>query len=273
VLGVTLDFGGLQQTGIHKESLATYVEIDFPEITSKKAMAIRKNKELGVVLGDSTEVHLVNGGTALHSPKYHLLSADLRLPPSDSIQNLLASSSDDRPAIISPSLPTLLLFECVLVYMSPAASSKLLKWFVDHFSTPQSTPGSILGCIVYEMFGLNDSFGQVMVNNLKSRHVSLPGAEHFTTIESLPHRFLSTGFTSAYALTLKDIRRSYTDSNELARIARLEMLDEIEELELVLQHYAISWGLLLSNPASAVDIWSQWALKSKMSDIQSDGDE
>lgn len=120
--------------------------------------------------------------------------------------------------------------------------------------------------------------------------MSLPGAEPYATVESLPHRFLSTGFTSAHALTLKDIRRLYTDPDELMRyvtylsacniglnleiyrIARLEMLDEIEELELVLQHYAISWGLLSSNPAVTGETWSQWGLKLRMSGMDSNPD-
>lgn len=62
--------------------------------------------------------------------------------------------------MLSPSLPTLLIFECVLAYMSPAASNAILKWYTESFSAP-------LGCVVYEMFALNDPFGRVMVNNLK----------------------------------------------------------------------------------------------------------
>lgn len=38
--------------------MRTYVEIDFPEITTKKAMAIRKSKDLMVGLGDPSGVLL-----------------------------------------------------------------------------------------------------------------------------------------------------------------------------------------------------------------------
>ena len=48
----------LRQTGTHRDKVATYVEIDFPEVTSKKAMSIRKSKELSNVLGNATDVHL-----------------------------------------------------------------------------------------------------------------------------------------------------------------------------------------------------------------------
>ena len=102
----------------------------------------------------------VNGGMGLKSQIYHLSSADLR---SEALNHLFANTPD---RLLSPSLPTLLLFECVLVYMSPAESSAVIQSFVDHFSQDQ---GGILGSIVYEMFGLGDAFGRVMLNNLKVR--------------------------------------------------------------------------------------------------------
>jgi len=102
-----------------------------------------------------------HGGTTLHSAKYHLLPADLHMPPSESIAPLLTSHSQGDP-ILSPDLPTLLLFECVLVYVAPEASQALIQWFTDYFAS-----STVLGAVVYEMFGLNDSFGTVMVENLK----------------------------------------------------------------------------------------------------------
>jgi [phosphatase 2A protein]-leucine-carboxy methyltransferase len=73
--------------------------------------------------------------------------------------------------------------------------------------------------------------------------VSLPGAESHPDLASLSRRFLNLGFTKAQALTLREIRRRYIEPQELQRLSRLELLDEVEELELVLDHYAISWGV------------------------------
>jgi len=233
-------------TGVHKDILSNYVEIDFPEVTGKKVMSIRKSKELSAVLGNPSDIHVSQGGTALHAPTYHLMPADLRLSPSATLDKLLAAEP-----ILSPSLPTLLLFECVLVYMSPAHSSALLQWFTSYFSNAGNQ--AALGGIVYEMFGLNDAFGRVMLSNLKTRNVSLPGAEPYLSVESLPRRFLDTGFASAQALTLRDIRRRCISDEELDRVSRLEMLDETEELDLVLAHYAVSWGTLASG--------GDWGLK------------
>ena len=136
-------------------------------------------------LGDSSKVSLgepscmsgsltmlsgvAQGGTTLHSQKYHLLPADLRLPPSETLEPMLSSPIDPaQGSILDPSLPTLLLFECVLAYMSPSASSQLLDWFIKFI---QSSSTGVLGCVVYEMFGLNDAFGRVMVDNLRVRTV------------------------------------------------------------------------------------------------------
>lgn len=216
-----------RQSGPRKASLKAYVELDFPEVTMKKAMAIRKSKDLSAVLGSPDDVRLgtcdrreselepdepsASGGMALHAPTYHLIPADLRKPPSEILPPLAG--------LLSPSHPTLLLFECVLVYMSSAASAAVIQWFVDYFSMPSSSDGGcgVLGGIVYEMFGLEDSFGRVMKANLQARNVSLPGAEPYQTAQSLPTRFLQHGFTMSNALTLRDIRRAYVDPAEQKR--------------------------------------------------------
>lgn len=92
--------------------------------------------------------------------------------------------------LLSPSLPTLLLFECVLVYMAPESSSALVDWFVNYFT---STPdGSIIGAIVYEMFGLQDAFGQVMLNNLQVLESLFPLVA-FTSIVSLVKKRVLAG--------------------------------------------------------------------------------
>ena len=55
-----------------------------------------------------------------------------------------------------------------------------------------------------------------------------------------------------------------SDLTLLCRISQLEMLDEIEELELVLAHYAITWGVkypadVTTDPEKS-RAWSTWGL-------------
>ena len=51
--------------------------------------------------------------------------------------------------------------------MQPNESSSLIGWFVESFRDCSGGSKAPLGAIVYEMFGLNDSFGRVMKANLK----------------------------------------------------------------------------------------------------------
>lgn len=95
------------------------------------------------------------GGTSLHSPIYNLLPIDLRHPPSNGLAPQVSS-------LLDPTLPTLVLCECVLAYLLPATSEELLTWFGEHCQ-------SVLGVAIYEMFGLDDPFGRVMKSNLKVR--------------------------------------------------------------------------------------------------------
>ena len=122
----------------------------------------------------------MGGGAGLHSPVYHLLSADLRMPPANSLAPIIQTGEADKQPLLDPSLPTLLLFECVLVYMTPTQSSALIQWFVDYFArTGNSTA---LGGIVYEMFGLSDPFGKVMLSNLRVRLPSMSRSEFLELI-------------------------------------------------------------------------------------------
>lgn len=51
-----------------------------------------------------------------------------------------------------------------------------------------------------------------------------------------------TEYDQAGGKTLWDIREHVIKPEELGRISRLEHLDEIEELRLVLSHYCVVWG-------------------------------
>ena len=150
------------------------------------------------------------GGTTLRSPVYNLIPVDLRTPPVVSLEPLL--SSGDEP-LLSPSIPTLLLFECVLAYMTPSASNALIQWFVDYFGSPAG--GGLLGAVVYEMFKLGDAFGRVMLTNLKVRSLSIsfPPLPHGSSFELMPgavprRNSPRRGGAPRYCLSLAQVSRS-----------------------------------------------------------------
>lgn len=61
---------------------------------------------------------------------------------------------------MNPSLPTLILTECVLVYLKPDESLKILHFLKDFFTGD-------LALLNYEMINPHDSFGKVMLENLE----------------------------------------------------------------------------------------------------------
>lgn len=101
---------------------------------------------------------LAQGGTALLAPLYSLLPGDLR-----DLSSLSSALLSTTSPILDTTIPTLLLAECVLVYLPPAATSDLLKWFATTFAKDGSA------AVSYDPFGLQDSFGQVMIRNLAVR--------------------------------------------------------------------------------------------------------
>ncbi|ORY88984.1 leucine carboxyl methyltransferase 1 [Leucosporidium creatinivorum] len=204
-----------------------WVEVDFEEATASKARSISGKLAFKSKLGG--EVKIAQGGTALHSPLYSLLPTDLRSLP---------TLSSSLSPILDPSIPTLLLAECVLIYLPPSSTSDLLHWFAETFVKDGSA------AVSYDPFGLQDNFGQVMIRNLATRNLSLPAAPTTPTLNSLSNRLIDAGFSSANSLSIAQIREGVLPKEEAARVAKIEQIDEVEELNLVLQHYAVTWGSL-----------------------------
>lgn len=73
-------------------------------------------------------------------------------------------------------LPTLLVTECVLVYMTPEQSANLLKWAASSFGTAMF--------INYEQVNMDDRFGQIMIENLRRRQCDLAGVETCKSLDS-----------------------------------------------------------------------------------------
>ncbi|OXB38821.1 leucine carboxyl methyltransferase 1 [Cryptococcus neoformans] len=245
--------------------LAKYVEIDFPHLTSPKAQRIARHRKLSQYLDSPSHpsaataptpttataattapmpppgqhsYKVSKGGTQLSSPLYTLIPLDLRPSPSEPASSISSILTHHILPQLDPNLPTLFLAECLFPYMSPEDSKEIIKWFGETFH-------SCMG-VVYEMVGLDDSFGNVMRRNLAVRNLSIPGSI-FSTPESQAGRFTSPvleggKFDSAGAKTLWQIREEDVGPEELQRISKLEILDEIEELRLVLEHYVIAWG-------------------------------
>lgn len=60
---------------------------------------------------------------------------------------------------------------------------------------------------------------------------------------------------------------------DVVRISKLEMLDEVEELELVLEHYAITWGAWIDGTGETKADWTGWGLNQTAQPVDSDTSE
>lgn len=139
--------------------------------------------------------------TDLHAANYHIMGLDLR--NTDEVENKL------RQAEVDFTIPTIILAECVLVYIETNYCANLLKWFASHFSSAAFVNYEQVGCACGGHFtagdgnngnivspshlpslqvNMNDRFGDVMLNNLRSRGCSLAGVEACTSLDSQVNR-------------------------------------------------------------------------------------
>ncbi|XP_014330448.1 leucine carboxyl methyltransferase 1 isoform X1 [Xiphophorus maculatus] len=224
-LGAGLDttFWRLQEENLLPRKL---FEVDFPTVVARKIHHIKTKPPLSKPIIDvhSTDSLLLESHV-LDSDRFCIIGADLRDVP--------GLDEKLRRFQLDPELPTLLLSECVLVYMTPSQSSSLVHWAAQTFHTAMF--------INYEQVNMSDRFGQVMIENLQRRRCALAGVELCQSLDSQKERFLRAGWDQANALDMMAVY-SVLPQDDVARIERLEFLDEKELLQQLLQHYCICWA-------------------------------
>ncbi|EPQ05113.1 Leucine carboxyl methyltransferase 1 [Myotis brandtii] len=210
-----------------------YFEVDFPLIVTRKVHSIRSRP---LLLKPILELHsedtlqsgkevLETDGHMLDSKRYALIGADLR--------DLATLEEKLKKCNMNTQLPTLLVTECVLVYMTPEQSANLIKWAANSFETAMF--------ISYEQVNMDDRFGQIMIENLRRRQCDLAGVEPCKSLESQKERFLSNGWETASAVNMMELY-SRLPRAEVSRIESLEFLDELELLEQLMCHYCLCWA-------------------------------
>lgn len=203
-----------------------FFEVDFPTIVARKIHCIKTKPPLSKPL---IETHSTDSLTldahSLNSDRFCIIGADLR-----DLSNL---DEKLKKCHLNPELPTVFVSECVLVYMTPSQSSNLVRWAAETLHTAMF--------ISYEQVNMGDRFGQVMIENLQRRHCNLAGVEICHSLDSQKDRFLKTAWEHADALDMMTVY-SMLPQEDVARIERLEFLDEKELLQQLLQHYSICWA-------------------------------
>ena len=224
------------------ESLV-YHELDFPVNTSAKIACINRSSALTGCI--RCPLFLSSNDAELHSENYHIHPIDLRT---------LHPSSETRPTEIrdvNPSLPTLLISECCLIYLDPAAADAVVNYFTKQLFPP-SAP---LGIILYEPINPSDAFGKVMVSNLAQRGIVLQTLRRYGSLEAQMERIRVYGFSGKGGADVKHLWETGVSEAEKERISGLEMMDEVEEWNLLASHYCVVWGW---RGEEGRETWKSW---------------
>ncbi|XP_061463298.1 leucine carboxyl methyltransferase 1-like [Rhineura floridana] len=203
-----------------------YFEVDFPSIVTRKIHNIKSKPSLSKPIMEShSGESLLIDAHSLDSSRYAIIGADLRDLPK--LEDKLKKCN------IDPHLPTLLVTECVLIYMTRQHSASLLRWLAGLFQTAMF--------INYEQVNMSDHFGQIMIDNLQSRQCNLVGVDDCRTLDTQKEQFLLNGWETANAV---DMIKAYNclPKDDVKGIEALEFLDEKELLEQLMQHYCLCWA-------------------------------
>lgn len=245
-----------------------YHEFDFPEVANTKrqiveghgltgdeAIFVETNSDTPQGPNEEPTLYkqwgLVQSTSGEEKKVYHCHPLDLRqLPSLRSLESLPGLRSD---------LPTLIVSECCLCYLEVDTARDVINWFKEKIPS--------LGIVLYEPIGVDDAFGQMMVENLAARGIVMPTVKRYKTLIHQVERLAEFGFKleehsgGAHAETIENIWQTWIPENERERVDSLEGLDEVEEWQMLARHYAIVWGWTkalqwdgrrLSSPQSAI---------------------
>eukprot|EP00741_Cyanophora_paradoxa_P012548 tig00020614_g12125.t1 len=207
---------------------AAFLEIDFPEVCVKKKEVISRHEEMRGMLGPDPAQCLGFDGGEIHGEGTTSWGGPAARRAGASLEAAVAKAGLDA------ALPTLVLAECVLVYLPPAASEAVLAWAARSFRTA--------AFVAYEMYKPNDPFGATMVSNLQERGCALLGIAAYPDEASQIDRYLRNGWATGRLVDMLAVYEECLDVDEIRRVERLEIFDELEEWRLMLSHYFVSWA-------------------------------
>ncbi|GAO48257.1 leucine carboxyl methyltransferase [Saitoella complicata NRRL Y-17804] len=217
-------------------------EIDFPSMIKKKAKTIATTPDLLAPIRGTDgfeSVHIDQSAGTIVSPSYCLHALDLT--------NLPSLAPNDIPNL-DPSLPTLFISECCLIYLPPDKVTGILNWITGNFGSA--------GLLIYEPILPHTHFGKMMTHNLSSRDITLRTFGTYPDLRSQARRFLDGRFTAGTAKDINELHDKWIPEDEIRRVQGVEMLDEVEEWKLLGAQYCISWGY--KEKDAGVNTWAGW---------------
>jgi tRNA wybutosine-synthesizing protein 4 len=203
----------------------TFFELDFPSVIQSKLALIGKFAQLAQAVSRDwdRDVTRTTDFVGLIGPRYRAVGVDLS--DVDAVERRL------RAVGIDATLPTLVISECVLIYIAAESGDALLRWFASTFANS--------AVVTYEQIRPDDAFGRMMVENLSRRGCRLETLLKYPTLDAQQQRYLDAGWTDVRASTMLDVHQLAIDAVDRVRAERLEIFDEVEEWRLIQTHYTL----------------------------------
>jgi hypothetical protein len=202
-----------------------YYEFDYSEIVIKKLELIKKSQKIKNLIG----TYEIKSGS-LFSHFYSLLQCDCT--DYQEFNKILCSISD-----FDFSLPTIVISECLLVYLKKDVSTQMLHNLTNNFKN--------LVFLEYDLIGAEDNFGKEMIINLLERDIRLYGYEDTPNIESQRERLIKSGFVTAEVCDMLTFYEKIIPKIERSKIESKEFVDELEEWNLLQGHACYGYALKL----------------------------
>jgi len=153
-----------------------------------------------------------------------MIGHDLRTAPEDLLNKLESFQSY---------APTLLLSECVFMYMPVQETNDLLKTFTTVCS-------DVTLCAYEPALGNNTTFGRMMEQNLHRAKVAMPQScllQLRTISQHLQRLVHDAGFHTSVGCDMWSAYQSIVTPQQRQIANRCEFLDEMEEWMMIMRHY------------------------------------
>lgn len=195
-------------------AIAKFIEIDLPDLIEEKRGIIQRHPELHALCREDENA-------------YHAVPGDLT--DAHAVAQVLRS-------LVDASTPTLLIAECVFVYIPAEAAENLLSTLLQSLFT-----GDVM-LVNYDVIEPNDRFGSMMIENLRERGIHLVGIVGAPNLASHIERAKRLGFHSIRAMSMKGLYLTVPKETQIT-LNKLEMIDDWDEWNLVHEHYAfvVAW--------------------------------
>lgn len=169
----------------------------------------------------------------LISDKYNLLSCDI-----SNVQQFSSLLEQNVENLKFNDL-TIIIAECLLVYIDKDKTIELLKYINSKFENV-----IFLG---YDLINSNDNFGKEMIINLRDRNISIPSYEKIITNKDQEARLIQSGFINALSVDMLTYYNEFISLEDRKKIESIEYLDEFEEFNLLQKHCCFLIGEKLTN--------------------------